>query len=95
MNEKSPKNSYEPPLKELRYYFCTYDEQSVFLLKRKALAKTLGLLQPLFKLSELHQCDQGMLSSRFSWKSIEVLLQLTIISEDLFGYIPGISTTPM
>ena len=30
--EKSPKNSYEPPLKELRYYFCTYDKQSAFLL---------------------------------------------------------------
>ena len=63
-----------------------------FNFKRKALAKTLGLLQPLFKLSELHQCDQGMLPSRFSWKPIEVLLQL---KEDLFGYIPGISTTPM
>ena len=48
------------------------------------------------KESELHQCDQGMLPSRFSWKSIEVLLlKLTIITEDLFGYIPGISTTPM
>ena len=32
VNEKSPKNSYEPPLKELRYYFCTYDKQSAFLL---------------------------------------------------------------
>ena len=29
-------------------------------------AKTLGLLQPHFRLSQLHQCDQGMLPNRFS-----------------------------
>ena len=33
-----------------------------------ATAKTLGLLQPHFRLSELHQCDQGMLPNGFSWK---------------------------
>lgn len=26
----SPKNSFEPPMKEFRYYFCTCDKQSVF-----------------------------------------------------------------
>ena len=29
-------------------------------------AKTFGLLQPHFRLSELHHCDQGMLPNRFS-----------------------------
>ena len=54
-------------------------------------AITLGLL---FRLSEVHQCDQEMLLGRFSWKSIEELffsyISLSLVSEDLFGYIPDI-----
>ena len=49
---------------------------------------------PIFLGSELHQCDQEMLLSRFSWKSIEKhffsYISLSLVSEDLFGYIPGI-----
>ena len=33
---------------------------------RNHTAKTLRLLQPYFRLSELHQCDQGMQPNRFS-----------------------------
>ena len=52
-----------------------------------------GLLQPHFRLSQLHQCDQGMLLNRFFWNSSEVFhLELTTISDDIFDYIPGIST---
>ena len=36
-------------------------------------AKHLGYFNPIFRLSELHQCDQEMLLGRFSWKSIEEL----------------------
>ena len=56
-------------------------------------AKTLGLLQPHFRLSQLDQCDQGM---TFSWNSSEVLLlELTIIiSQDPFDNIPGMSSYP-
>ena len=59
-----------------------------------ALQKHLGYFNPIFRLSELHQCDQEMLLGRFSWKSIEELffsyISLSLVSEDLFGYTPDI-----
>ena len=36
----------------------------------------------IFRLSELHQCDQEML--------LNISISLCLVSEDLFGYIPGI-----
>ena len=36
-----------------------------------------------FRLSQLHHCEQGMLSNRFSWKFIEELL-ISYISYSLF-----------
>ena len=58
------------------------------------MVKALGLLQPHLYCPcciIVTKCDQRMLPNRFSWKSNEVLISIS--SEDLFGYIPGISTT--
>ena len=58
------------------------------------LQKHLGYFNHTFRLSELHQCDQEMLIGRLSWKFIEELffsyISLSLVSEDLFGYIPDI-----
>ena len=60
------------------------------------LQKHLGYFNHIFRLSELHQCDQLRNANigRLSWKSIEEIffgyISLSLVSEDLFGYIPGI-----
>ena len=50
-----------------------------------SLQKHLGYFNHIFRLSELHQCDQEMLLGRFSWKSIEELFfSLSLVAEDLY-----------
>ena len=55
------------------------------------------LINHLFKWSQMHLCVQRMLNGFLDWKLIEELFHISQspISEDLFGYIPGLSTTSM
>ena len=53
------------------------------------LQKFLGYFNNIFWLSQLHQCDQRMLFVQLDASS---LVKISFSSEDLFGYIPGIST---
>ena len=61
--------------------------------------KHLGYFNHIFRFLRLQQCDQGTLPNRLFWKFIEELLfslaSIYFFSEDLFGYIPCISTTTM
>ena len=60
--------------------------------------KHLGYSYHIFKLSQLHQCDQEMLPIGFLESSLKsfffgYISSYSLPSEDLFGYILGISTT--
>ena len=59
------------------------------------LQKHLGYFNHIFRFSKLHQSDQGILQNRFSWNFVEELFynSSSLFSEDLFGYIPDITTT--
>ena len=68
-------------------------KETCLIMNVEYTVKTLSLLQPHFRSSQLHQCDQGMLPNTCRFSSEVLLLELTIISEDLFDYILGISTS--
>ena len=48
--------------------------------------KTFGLLQPHFRFSELHQCDQGMLPNRFLESSLRSIFSSIICFERMSLY---------
>ena len=59
-----------------------------------SLQQHLGYFNHIFRLSQLHQCDQEMLPNRFLESSLRssFLSYIVSFSEGLFGYIPGISS---
>ena len=74
-------NTQTQKFTEFEVSFC--EVTAFFLHKCLHTVKTFGLLQPHFRLSELHQCDQGMLPNRFLESSLRSIFSSVICFENV------------